>query len=348
MMKKKSSNSRKFLLIIFSFLAASALLLAFRYYTLFFAPNTTDGESFVHIPRGTSLEGLIDSLENSYRIRSIPNFEKVAKKEGLSENIKPGRYLIKPDMNNRSLVRMIRFGWQEPLNLTISGNIRTPQKLSSLLSKKFEFDSVSFIAMLDQKEFLDSLGLKRETFISVFLPNTYQVYWTVTPRELILRMKKEFDKFWNSDRIEKARKIGLSAMEVITLASIVSQESNVASEQPVIAGVYLNRLRIGMPLQADPTVKFATGDDSLKRILNKHLETDSPYNTYLYKGLPPGPIVIPPLKTIDAVLNYQQHKYLYFCAKPTFDGTHNFAVTLSEHNRNAAAYQRSLKVYLKR
>ena len=190
MMNKKSYISRKFLLPLFTIIIASALLFAFRYYTLFFASNTTDGESFLHIPKGTSREELIDSLESSSRIKSISNFEKVAKKEGLPENIKPGRYLIKSNMNNRYLVRMIRFGWQEPLNLTISGNIRTPQKLSSLLSKRFEFDSVSFISMLDEKGFLDSLGLKKETFISVFLPNTYQLYCTVTPRELILRMKK--------------------------------------------------------------------------------------------------------------------------------------------------------------
>ena len=174
----------------------------------------------------------------------------------------------------------------------------------------------------------------------MFLPDTFEVYWTITPKELLLRFKKEYDRFWNRERLEKAVNIGLSPIEVSTLASIVSEESNLKEEQPVIAGVYLNRLRKNIPLQADPTIKFILNDPSVKRILNKHLSINSPFNTYKHAGLPPGPIVIPQKSTIDAVLDYKKHNYIYFCAKPTLDGSHNFAETLAEHNKNARAYQR--------
>jgi UPF0755 protein len=322
--------------------ALVAIILFFRFFTTYLQNNTVGKESYIYIPRETTWKGLLDSLNTSGRIKNMSRFERAAISEGLSESVKPGRYLIEERMNNRTLVRMIKFGWQKPVRLTISGNIRSLEKLSSLLAKKLEFDSVSMINTLLTENLADTLGFNNHTIISIFLPNTYEVYWTITPLELMLRMKREYDRFWNSERQEKAHASGLTPVEVIILASIVSQESNIYDEQPVIAGVYMNRLRKGIPLQADPTVKFAVGNDSLKRILYKHLKVDSPYNTYLHKGLPPGPIVIPSLKTIDAVLNYQKTDYMYFCAKPSLDGSHNFSTSLSGHNANAAAYRRAI------
>ncbi|MCK9304235.1 MAG: endolytic transglycosylase MltG [Bacteroidales bacterium] len=331
------------LLIIF--LAFGFLL---KYYILYYSPNTTYTESCIYISKGSTWKDVMDTLRNSSAIKRVARFEKVAKRERLPETFKPGRYRIKPESGNLSLVRTLKFGWQEPMKLTISGNIRSMERLSSLLSKKLDCDSLSFIEEFSRRELMDSLKLTKETFISLFLPNTYEVYWTITPNQLVNRMKREYDRFWDGERKKRAKELGFSPVEVITLASIVSQESNVADELPVIAGVYLNRLKRGIPLQADPTIKFATGDDSLRRILRKHLEIDSPYNTYIYSGLPPGPIVIPPVNAIDAVLKYREHNYLYFCAKPALDGTHNFAATLSEHNRNASAYHRAINSLPKR
>ena len=178
--------------------------------------------------------------------------------------------------------------------------------------------------------------------MAMFIPNTYEFYWTTTARQFADRMKAEYVRFWNEERIQKAESIGLTPVQVATLASIVQEETNQSSEKPRVAGVYINRLQKGMPLQADPTVKFAAGDITLRRILNRHLETDSPYNTYLYPGLPPGPITFPEISSLESVLNYEKHNYLYSCAKEDFSGFHNFARTNAEHERNAARYHAAL------
>jgi UPF0755 protein len=245
-------------------------------------------------------------------------------------------------MGNRELVRMVKFGWQTPVNITISGNIRTKERLAAILSKGLRTDSLSLLNVLKNDSVIASLGFDNRNIIGMFIPNTYQFFWTVSPEDIAIRFKKEYDTFWNNDRTQKAKKLGLTPMEVITLASIVSEESNLESEYPVIAGVYINRLNKGIPLQADPTVKFALGDFTIKRVLFKHLEINSPYNTYKVKGLPPGPITIPSSTVVDGVLNFSRHKYLYFCAKETLDGSHAFSETLSEHNRKARAYQAAL------
>ncbi len=214
--------------------------------------------------------------------------------------------------------------------------------MASYLGKRLLADSTAFITALKDKALMDSLGFKKETYLSVFIPDTYEVWWTISPKDLILRMKKEYDAFWNESRTAKARQIGLSKDQVMTLASIVIEETKYEPEMPTVAGVYINRLNKGMLLQADPTVLFALNQEGVTRVLNKHLEIDSPYNTYRYAGLPPGPITIAPKAAIEAVLNYQHHNYLYFCAKDTFDGQHNFAVSYADHLKNARAYQRAL------
>jgi conserved hypothetical protein, YceG family len=333
---------KKFALIILSIFFVIALSVAYVGYRAFFASNTQGETTYIFIHNGEGYDSLIESLEKSGSILDMRSFKLVASAEKLEESIKPGRYKISPGMNNRLLARTFKLGWQTPVNLTISGNIRDMEKLASIVSSKIASDSLSVVRALTDETLIDSLGFNSYSFPSIFLLNTYEVYWTISSADLVRRFKKEFDTFWDQKRLQRAEEIGLTPIEVSTLASIVAEESNIKAEHPVIAGVYINRLKIGMLLQADPTVKFAHKDPSIRRILYKHLEIDSPYNTYMYAGLPPGPIVLPSPEVIDSVLYHTEHKYLYFCAKATLDGSHNFAVTLEEHNRNAQQYQRAI------
>lgn len=302
--------------------------------------KSVEHKRVIYIPLGATYEQALDSVATA--VANMESFKKVASRASLESKFKPGRYLFTPDKSNKNLVRMLQHGWQSPMMLTLSGNIRSLEKLSGVLGKRLACDSAQFAQYLSKEEVWKENGFEKGTFMAMFLPNTYEVYWTITPQKFVERMKKEYDKFWNQERCSKAQKIGLSKIEVSVLASIVCEETNYTPEMPKVAGVYMNRLKRGMKLDADPTVKFALGDPSIKRILYRHLKTDSPYNTYLYAGLPPGPITIPSIKGIDAVLDYAQHNYLYFCANSNMDGTHKFAVTLREHNKNAREYQAAL------
>ncbi|MEA5005711.1 MAG: endolytic transglycosylase MltG [Rikenellaceae bacterium] len=333
---------KKTYILIAAGAAVLGLLFSVRTYRTFFISNVIGEGTSLYIPHNAGYNQLLDSLEKTGCVKSMRCFKRAAGYEGLKEEIKPGMYRLKPGMSNHNLIRVIKHGWQTPVKLTLSGNIRSLEKLASLLSRKIESDSTTILSTLKDSLIVDSLGFNQLTFPSMFLPDTYEVYWTISPKELLFRFKKEYDKFWSEERLEKAGKIGLSPIEVSTLASIVSEESNLKDEQSVIAGVYINRIKKNIKLQADPTIKFILNDPSVKRILNKHLSINSPYNTYKYAGLPPGPIVIPQKSTIDAVLNYKSHNYIYFCAKPTLDGSHNFAVTIAEHSKNARAYQRAI------
>ena len=297
-------------------------------------------KSVLFIPLDASYSQVLDSVSTA--VMHMESFNKVASRANLESTFKPGRYVFTPDNSNKDIVRILQHGWQSPMMLTLSGNIRGMEKLSGILGKKLACDSAEFAQYFASEEVWKDNGFEKETFMAMFLPNTYEVYWTITPGKFVERMKKEYDKFWNQGRLEKAKAIGLSPVEVSILASIVCEETNYTPEMPRVAGVYMNRLNKGMKLDADPTVKFALGDPSIRRILFRHLEIDSPYNTYLYAGLPPGPITIPSIRGIDAVLDYEHHNYLYFCANANMDGTHKFARTLSEHNRNARAYQAAL------
>lgn len=284
----------------------------------------------VYIPLQATYSQMLDSVATA--VGDMKSFEKVAKRASLEESFKPGRYILTPDKSNKDLVRMLKMGWESPMMLTLSGNIRGMEKLSGILGRKLAADSVSFMEYFS----------KAEVGMWMILPNTYEVYWTISPEKFVERMEREYDKFWNEERKAKAENIGLTPVEVSILASIVCEETNYVPEMPKVAGVYMNRLKRGMKLDADPTVKFALNDPSIRRILFRHLEVDSPYNTYKYAGLPPGPITVPCIKGLEAVLNYEHHNYLYFCANSNMDGTHKFARTLSGHNRNAREYQAAL------
>jgi UPF0755 protein len=255
--------------------------------------------------------------------------------------MKTGRYAVTPGMNNIDLIKTLRRGTQEPVRITFN-SVRTVEDLAERLSAQLMTDSEDLMALLGDPDYCATMGFTPQTIAAMFIPNTYEIYWNISAENLLRRMKREYDAFWTDARVLRAQRIGLSPLQISVLASIVEEESAATDEYPVIAGLYINRLHRGIPLQADPTVKFALGDVSLQRILNEHLTVDSPYNTYLHTGLPPGPLRIPSITGLDAVLNYSKHNFLYMCAREDFSGRHNFAATLAEHNRNAERYRSAL------
>lgn len=303
-------------------------------------PNFT--EKYVLFVRPeTSVQTVIDSLVSGAGAQRPRSLERCFEEENLAACMKPGRYVIEPSFTSIYVARMLVHGWQTPGNMTLSGTIRTKARLAQKIAAQMMADSASIAQALDSAEFLQPYGFTPENVFAMILPDTYQMYWTASVRDIFDRLKKEYDTFWTPERLDKAKAQKLNQMQVSVLASIVSGETLKSFEYPRIAGVYLNRYRKGMRLQADPTVAFCFNYEP-DRILKKHLKVDSPYNTYKYAGLPPAPINVPPKACLEAVLSPENHKYLYFCASPDFDGTHRFAVTYSEHQKNARAFQREL------
>lgn len=295
-------------------------------------------ELFIH--KNTTYSALLDSLESN-GVKRIGLISMFGQYEELETNIKPGHYVLGKGANAIGIVRLLKSGAQKPVRLVLN-NARTLEQLAAKLSVQIEADSATLITHLNNPETAKKYGLKKEELIGMFIPNTYEVWWTTSPEALTDRMNREWNAFWNESRTKKLERIKLDKMEVITLASIIYEETKNVAEMPKIAGVFVNRLRQGIPLQACPTAKYAVGDFTLRRILNKHIQFESPYNTYINKGLPPGPICIPSIATIDATLNFVEHKYIFFCAKEDFSGTHNFAATNAEHAANARRYQEAL------
>ncbi len=311
---------------------------------IFLAPNiftkSKEGEEFLLVYENTDLDELIDQMSGNIRIKKINTFKRTAQFLKF-KNVKSGRYRIVDGMNNLTVVRMLRNGNQTPVMLTFN-NIRTKEQLAGRLSKQLMPDSITILNLLNDSAFLSQYGLDPYTSVSLFLPDTYEMFWNVKAEKLFDRMNKEYQRFWNDERKQKAAAIPLTQEQVSTLASIVDAETNGKAEKPIVAGLYINRLRKNMPLQADPTVIFGLGDFSIRRVLNVHTRTDSPYNTYINTGLPPGPIRIPTIAGLDAVLNYDKNDYIFMCAKETLNGEHNFAATWAEHQKNAAKYQKAL------
>lgn len=297
---------------------------------------------YLYIPDEAVYSRLLDSLNAHGFIRKKKSFARVARRENLPRYFKTGRFLIRDGMSNKELVRKLILGEQEPVRLVIAGRIHSREKLAAVLSARIAADSLAMLEALQSDSLQAAFGFSAETFPAMFLPNTYLCWWNISPCELLERLHREYLKYWTEERTDRAAALGLSRIQVSTLASIVDEETTRRDEMPRIAGVYLNRLRKNMPLQADPTLKFAMGDFSLRRILNRHKKTDSPYNTYKYAGLPPGPICIPSLTAIEAVLHAEQHDYLFFCAKDDFSGYHSFSSTLSQHNAHAHKYHQAL------
>lgn len=303
-------------------------------------PNFSE-EYVLYVRPDTGVDEIVDSLIQGAGAIKPRSVERTFRKEDVDGHIKPGRYVIDESATSVYVARMLKFGWQTPQKLTISGTIRSKGRLAKKISTQMMADSASIAQALDSAEFLAPYGFTPENVFAMILPDTYEMYWTASVKDIFDRFKKEYDAFWTEERLAKAKKQGLSQMEVSVVASIVSGETLKKFEYPKIAGVYLNRYKKGMKLQADPTVCFCY-DYTLDRVLKKHLSIDSPYNTYKYAGLPPAPINVPPKACLEAVLNPDTHGYIYFCASPAFDGTHRFAVTYKEHLKNAKAFQREL------
>jgi UPF0755 protein len=300
-----------------------------------------DRDLDIYINEKEDYQTLLSNLKSNAHIKDIALFEQLAKYMHFSNNLKTGRYVISPSTSCLSAVRMFRNGQQTPVKITFN-NIRLKTELAEKLGSQLMLDPEILLEKLNNPEVCRSLGFDTTTIVTLFIPNTYDMYWNISVERFLERMKKEYERFWTAERLDKAKKIPLSPVEVAILASIVEEETANASDYAMVAGLYINRLRKGMLLQADPTVKFATGNFALQRILYVHLEIESPYNTYKYKGLPPGPIRISSIAGMDAVLNFSEHNYLFMTAKEDFSGKINFAVTLSEHNRNARKYQEAL------
>jgi UPF0755 protein len=337
----KNKKFVAYLLVIVSTLAAT---LAFYFWQVAYSPNlNVDGkEKFVlYVPKNSTYESLMDTLHQHKIITDEVAFGFMTKRMGIRESIKPGRYEIKPNMANKELLSKIRSGNQDPVKLTFN-NIRTKEDLIKKIGTKLDFNSEVLLEKLKNEEECQKFGFSSETIMCMFLPDTYFIYWTTSVDEFLERMDTEYKKFWNEKRIAQANGINMTPIQVGVMASIVQSETNKVDEMPRVAGVYVNRIATNMPLQADPTVKFAVGDFTLKRILTKHLQVSSPYNTYINTGLPPGPIALPERAALDAVLKYEKHNYTYFCAKEDFSGYHNFAATYTEHLKNADIYQAAL------
>jgi UPF0755 protein len=311
------------------------------WHAFFGHPIPSADPTYIYIDRDDTTDSVRVKIEASAAPSSLLGYRLLTAFDGYADKIHTGRYKLEATDDWRHIYQRLRTGRQAPLRYTLP-SVRTLDRLAQHVGGQLMMDDSELEALFADSAYVASLGYTRETLPALFLPNTYEVYWDVTPRDFIQRMQKEYAVFWNEERRAQAESIGLTPVEVATLASIVEEETANQAEKPVVAGLYINRLQRGMRLQADPTVKFAVGDFSLKRILHGHLDVDSPYNTYRYEGLPPGPIRIPSLKGIEAVLNYSRHTYIYMCAKEDFSGTHNFSSTSDEHLRNARRYQKAL------
>lgn len=326
-------------------IVASVLLTSFSFYfyQVFYGANILlDKENqTILILKEDTFDDVRNKFYDDFIINDVISFSFVAKVLGYQELVKPGLYQLKKGMSNLAAVRMLRSGDQVPVRITFN-NVRLKLDLAEKITENTGIEPTEFLALLEDNNFLTQYGVNSESVMTLFLPNTYEVYWTLTATELFSKMAQEHDKFWTTKRKAKAKELKMTPIEVSILASIVQAESVKNDERPTIAGLYLNRLKRNIPLQADPTLIYALGDFTIQRVLNEYKKVKSPYNTYLNRGLPPGPINLPTISSIDAVLNFENHNYIYMCAKEDFSGYHRFAKTLTEHNKNASLFQKAL------
>ncbi len=342
MLKLRVMKHKKILYFLTGAGIVAIIIMTIIYTSLFgISIIANNSNQFIYIPTGSSYEQVLDSLKSKLTIKNIKVFDWLAQKKNYPALIRPGRYVIDKDLSYNSLINLLRSGRQSPVKITFS-NLTTLNQIAGKIGRQIETDSSRIVGFFSDDTNFTGEGFKRENIISLFIPNTYEFYWNTDSKGLYTRMLKEYKLFWNDHRLSKAKELGLDPKEVSTLASIIDDEATKPDEKPRIAGVYLNRLKRGIPLQADPTIIFALNDNSITRVLKKYLLIDSPYNTYKYSGLPPGPIGCPTIEGIDAVLNAEKHDYLFFAAKADFSGYHNFSRTLSEHNRYAFLYQKEL------
>lgn len=338
-MKKKTIYILSFVAVLLLLVGGAVVYVA---YSAVMAPVVKNDQTvYVQVYPGDDVRRVEEVLTSVVDFKTTAAFAPLMKHYKYETRVKPGNYAIRPGDSMRDICLRLLSGNQTPVKLVLP-SVRTLDRLAGAVSKQIMIDSAAVMDLLTDVRFLDSLGYTSETIPCLFIPNTYEVYWTMSPKQFVTRMVKERNAFWTPARTAKAKALGLTPNEVITLASIVDEETVKNDEKPMVAQLYLNRLKRGMLLQADPTVKFALGEFELRRILYVHLQTNSPYNTYKYAGLPPGPIRIPTISAIESVLNPANHSYLYMCAKEDFSGYHNFATTLTQHNVNARRYQQAL------
>jgi UPF0755 protein len=334
--KKKKSRGLLYVLIV---LIAIGLLIAYKT----FGPNTgaqSKGEYF-YLHTGSDYDRMKAGLEEGGFISDMMSFNLLAKLAKLQDHLHPGKYKINNGMSNFNIIRMLRSGRQTPVKLVIN-RLRKKHDLVSLLSVNLEADSLAVAQMLNDPQYLSQFGLDTNTAMCAIMPDTYDFFWNTNADKAFRKIHKDYTRFWDAAHRQQAHDQGLNPVKTIIIASIVEEETNMADDKPKIASVYMNRVQKGMKLQADPTVKFAIGDFTIRRITGPMLQTESPYNTYMYAGLPPGPICTPSAGSINAVLNAPKTTYLYFCAKADFSGYSDFATTYNEQLKNARAYQKAL------
>ena len=327
-------------LAVAALLAGAAAFVLGRYYIDNKKPNFTE-KYVLYVYPDMEISSVMDSLNAGAGTLRPKSVERAFAKMEVAHKMKPGRYVVDATCTSIYVARMLVFGWQTPQNMTLSGTLRKKDRIAQRIGSQMLVDSVAVAQALNDEVFLAEYGFTPENVFALILPDTYEMYWTASVKDIFDRFKKEYDAFWTQERKDKAKAQGLTQMQVSVMASIVSGETLKEFEYPVIAGAYLNRYRMGMKLQADPTIAFCY-DYTLDRILKKHLTVDSPYNTYKHVGLPPAPINVPSKACLDAVLNPEKHNYIYFCANPNFDGTHRFAATYSEHLKNAREFHKAL------
>lgn len=313
----------------------------FNIYKTYLAANVTGNQEYLYIKTGSDYNDLLNNLQSKNIVRDLDAFKQAADKMNLAVSIKSGRYRLNEGLNNRTLINKLKAGNQDAVKLKFQ-NIRKKENFAAYMAKNMEADSLAFITVLDSVPLLEKYGFNKENSYTMFIPNTYEMYWNSSPIDFFERMQKEYVKFWTGERKQKAEKLNLTPVQVSILASIVDYEALYDKEMPTIAGLYLNRLKRGILLQADPTVIFANNDFTVKRVTGKLLAVDSKYNTYKYSGLPPGPIMMPSIKAIDAVLNPEVNNYIYMAAKEDFSGYHNFADTQEQHEINGRKYRAAL------
>lgn len=332
---------------IILFLLASILLISFTFYAyqVVYTPNVLVGKEdrIIVIPDDATFESIQKQLHEGQYVQDLISFSFLAKLMDYDENIKSGRFTLRPNMNNLTAIRHLRLGLQEPVKITFN-NVRLIADLSEKITKNLEISPFELETALIGFSMSNTYGFTKDNVLSMFIPNTYEVYYNISAELLMERLYEEYENFWSAQRLQKAKTLGLTPVEVSILASIVQAETIKSDEAPTIAGLYINRLKQGIPLQADPTLVFAVGDFTLKRVLNEHKEVDSPYNTYKNRGLPPGPINLPEINSLEAVLNFIPSDYIYMCAKEDFSGRHNFSASYQEHMRNAERYQKALTI----
>lgn len=321
-------------------LAAVACVVGFRWYSDNKRPNFSR-EAVFYVYPDMDADKVLRMIADSAGVLRPKSLERAFADKHVPEYMQPGRYVVKPSSSSVYVARMLNNGWQTPTRLVLSGTMRRKGDIARKIGNQMMVDSAEVASALNDDALLAKFGFNSVNVFSLFIPDTYEMYWTASVEEILQKQKDAYDAFWTPENVAKAEKLGLTKEEVSIVASIVKGETNYEPEMPSVAGVYLNRLRIGMLLQADPTVAYCF-DYEPNRILLKHLQVDSPYNTYKYSGLPPGPIAVPTKACLEAVLNPDPHDYLFFCANSDFSGTHKFATTLTEHIRNAREFQAAL------